>query len=82
MPVTRVNGIDLHWELHGPEDGEPARRHRVLAYDMRGQGQSEHPEGECSFDQHADDLPALMDAVGHDRALARRGRGRRSSGAQ
>ena len=66
MPHQRVNGVELYWELHGPEDGEPlvlnngvfmttaswafqipefARRYRVLAYDMRGQGRSAHPAG-------------------------------------
>jgi 3-oxoadipate enol-lactonase len=89
MTVVRVNDIDLHYEFHGPEDGEPlilnngvfmstaswgfqlpdlSKRYRVLAYDMRGQGQSEHPEGEYSLDLHADDLVALMDALGIERA--------------
>jgi 3-oxoadipate enol-lactonase len=44
------------------------RRYRVLAYDMRGQGQSEHPEGEYSLDLHAEDLVALMDALHLDKA--------------
>ena len=84
MPRIRVNDIHLHYEFHGPADGELlilnngvfmntgswafqlpdlARRYRVLAYDMRGQGQSDHPEGAYSFDLHADDLVALMDAL-------------------
>jgi len=42
---------------------EFARRYRVLAYDMRAQGRSDHPEGEYSLDMHADDLAALMDAL-------------------
>lgn len=41
-----------------------SQRYRVLAYDMRGQGQSEHPQGEYSLDLHADDLVALLDALG------------------
>jgi len=85
MPHLRVNQVDLYYEWHGPEDGEPvvlnngvfmntgswafqlpdlARRYRVLAYDMRGQGQSGHPEGQYSLDLHAEDLVALMDALG------------------
>ncbi|MBI5352795.1 MAG: alpha/beta hydrolase [Chloroflexi bacterium] len=39
------------------------KRYRVLTYDMRGQGQSEHPESEYSLDLHANDLVALMDAL-------------------
>ena len=84
MPHLRVNGVNLFYEVRGPEDGELlilnngvfmntsswafqmpdlSRRYRVLTYDMRGQGQSEHPEGEYSLDLHADDLVALMDAL-------------------
>ena len=84
MPHLRVNGVDLHYEFHGPEGGELlvlnngifmstaawgfqlpelAKRYRVLAYDMRGQGRSGHPEGEYSLDLHAEDLAALMEAL-------------------
>jgi 3-oxoadipate enol-lactonase len=45
-----------------------ARRYRVLAYDLRGQGQSEHPAGPYSLDLHAADLRALLDALGWPRA--------------
>ena len=66
MPRIKVNDIHLHYEFHGPADGELlilnngvfmntgswafqlpdlARRYRVLAYDMRGQGQSDLPDG-------------------------------------
>jgi 3-oxoadipate enol-lactonase len=84
MPQLNVNGVNLFYEFHGPEDGEllilnngvfmnttswafqlpdMIRRHRVLTYDMRGQGQSDHPQGEYSLDLHADDLVALMDGL-------------------
>ncbi|BDU77535.1 alpha/beta fold hydrolase [Mesoterricola sediminis] len=84
MPTLRVNGVNLYYECHGPEDGEPlvlnngvfmntaswacqlpalARRYRVLTYDMRGQGQSEHPEGPYSLEQHGEDLDALLTAL-------------------
>ena len=43
-------------------------RYRVLLYDMRGQGQSEHPASEYSLDVHADDLVALMNALDLPRA--------------
>ncbi len=89
MPRLRVNGVNLFYQFHGPEDGEPlvlnngvfmntaswafqlpdlAKRYRVLAYDMRGQGQSDHPEGEYSLEQHGEDLAALMDGLGLGRA--------------
>jgi 3-oxoadipate enol-lactonase len=62
--VVLNNGVFMttaSWAFQMPD---LAARHRVLAYDMRGQGQSAHPEGEYSFEQHADDLAALMDALG------------------
>ena len=89
MTKVRVNGVDLFYEFHGPEDGELlvlnngvfmntaswafqlpdlSRRYRVLTYDMRGQGQSDHPEGEYSLELHGDDLAALMDALGLGKA--------------
>jgi 3-oxoadipate enol-lactonase len=42
--------------------------YRVLQYDCRGQGQSDHPDVPYSMEQHADDLAALLSALGVDRA--------------
>jgi len=84
MPQVRVNGVNLYYEFHGPEDGELlilnngvfmntaswlfqlpelSKRYRVLTYDMRGQGKSDHPESEYSLELHGEDLAALMDAL-------------------
>lgn len=85
MPKAHVNGIDLYYELHGP-DGAPvlvlsngilmttaswmhqtpvlSRRYRLLLYDCRGQGQSGHPDGPYTMGLHAEDLAALLDALG------------------
>ena len=41
---------------------------RVLQYDCRGQGQSDHPDGPYSMALHADDLAALFDALGIEAA--------------
>lgn len=38
--------------------------YRVLQYDCRGQGQSDHPAEAYSMQQHADDLSALLEALG------------------
>lgn len=38
-----------------------AKHYRVLLYDCRGQGQSDHPHEAYSMKQHADDLAALLD---------------------
>ncbi len=44
------------------------RHYRLLQYDCRGQGQSEHPQATYSMEQHADDLAALLSALGIESA--------------
>lgn len=41
-----------------------SRHYRVLQYDCRGQGQSDHPEEPYSMERHAEDLAALLDELG------------------
>lgn len=59
------NGILMNaaasWALQTPA---LARHYRVLQYDCRGQGQSDHPDGDYSMEQHAGDLAGLLDALG------------------
>lgn len=45
-----------------------ARHYRVLQYDCRGQGSSDHPEGPYTMELHADDLAALLEALEIERA--------------
>jgi 3-oxoadipate enol-lactonase len=40
-----------------------SKRYRILRYDFRGQGDSEHPEEEYTMDLHADDLAELMSSL-------------------
>jgi len=40
-----------------------SKHYRLLQYDCRGQGQSDHQESRYSMDGHADDLSALLDAL-------------------
>ena len=61
------NGVFMN-TTSWPQLPELSRRYRVLTWDMRGQGQSEHPAGEYSLDLHADDLVALMNALGLEKA--------------
>ena len=89
MPRIEANGIQIYYELHGPEGAEVvvlsngvlmstaswafqtpvlAKHYRVLLYDCRGMWQSEHPPGPYSMELHADDLAALLDALGIERA--------------
>lgn len=90
MPKAPVNGVNLYYELHGPEDAQVlvlnngiimnaatswvyqvkalSKQYRLLLYDCRGQGQSDHPEGPYSMEGHADDLSALLDALKIEKA--------------
>jgi 3-oxoadipate enol-lactonase len=89
MPEIKVNGIQLYYELHGPEDADVlvlsngvlmstaswafqtpvlSQHYRLLLYDCRGMWQSDHPPGPYSMELHADDLAALLDALGIERA--------------
>jgi 3-oxoadipate enol-lactonase len=45
-----------------------SRYYRLLLYDCRGMWQSDHPPGPYSMDLHADDLVALLKALGIERA--------------
>lgn len=41
-----------------------SKEYQVILYDMRGQGQSDKPEGSYSFDLHAEDQKALLEELG------------------
>lgn len=89
MPQVRANGINLYYELHGPEDADVlvlsngvlmstaswayqtpvlSKHYRLLLYDCRGMWQSDHPPGPYSMELHADDLAALLEGLGIERA--------------
>ncbi|HEY3475905.1 MAG TPA: alpha/beta fold hydrolase [Anaerolineales bacterium] len=90
MPRIQANGVELYYELHGPETAPLlvlnngilmnaaaswafqtkalAAHYRLLQYDCRGQGQSDHPDSPYSMELHADDLAALRTSLGCERA--------------
>ncbi|MEW6400431.1 MAG: alpha/beta fold hydrolase [Chloroflexota bacterium] len=90
MSKIQVNGVELYYELHGPENAPLlvlnngiimnaatswvfqtetlAKHYRLLQYDCRGQGQSEHPDGPYTMDLHAEDLCALLSALRYEKA--------------
>lgn len=45
-----------------------SKNYRLLQYDCRGQGGSDHPESPYSMDGHADDLSILLDALKVEKA--------------
>ena len=85
MAHIQVNGVNLYYELHGPETAPVlalnngvimnaatswayqtkalAAHYRLLLYDCRGQGQSDHPDSPYSMALHAADLAALLAAL-------------------
>jgi 3-oxoadipate enol-lactonase len=89
LPKVTANGIELYYELHGPEDADVlvlsngvlmsteswafqtpvlSQHYRLLLYDCRGMWRSDHPPGPYSMELHADDLVALLDALGIEQA--------------
>ena len=63
------NGIFMNAATSWVFQTEPFSRHyRVLLYDCRGQGQSDHPLGPYSMALHAEDLAGLLTALGIERA--------------
>jgi 3-oxoadipate enol-lactonase len=90
MSHIKVNGVNLYYELHGPETAPVlvlnnglimnaakswvfqtatlSKNYRLLQYDCRGQGQSDHPESPYSMELHADDLALLLGALNVEKA--------------
>ncbi len=66
-----VSNVDQTWEL--PESANFLRRlasfSRVIVFDGRGNGVSDRDLGTASFEAGMDDVRAVMDAAGSDRAL-------------
>ena len=62
------NGVFMNTSSWAFQLPELCKRYRVLAYDMRGQGQSAHPSGKYTLGLHAEDLVALMDELKLERA--------------
>lgn len=57
------NGIMMSTASWAFQKAALSQHLQVLLYDCRGMWQSDHPEGPYSFEQHADDLAALLAAL-------------------
>ena len=66
-PVVFVHGFTLDMRMWDDQVVPLATSHRVLRYDLRGFGASANPTVGESF-SHADDLLALLDHLGIERA--------------
>ncbi len=68
-PVLVLNNGILMTTASWPfQTGVLAQRYRVLLYDCRGQGQSDHPDSPYSMELHADDLAALLERLDVEQA--------------
>ncbi len=63
-PVVLVHGFPLSSDLWRPQRAALSATYRVLAPDLRGHGRSDLPNNGATIDTYADDLVALLDALG------------------
>jgi pimeloyl-ACP methyl ester carboxylesterase len=66
LPVVLVHGRGLDHRMWAPQVDALSAGHRLVRYDLRGFGRS--PSGGNAY-SHADDLAALLDHLGIDRAV-------------
>jgi 3-oxoadipate enol-lactonase len=66
--VVLSNSLGATRAMWDPQVPALAERYRVVTYDTRGHGGSPAPAGPYSLDDLVDDLVALLDRVGADRA--------------
>ncbi|MYW70065.1 alpha/beta fold hydrolase [Streptomyces sp. SID8379] len=70
VPVVLVHGHPFNRTLWSPQaDALAAAGYRVLVPDLRGYGESEVTEGRVLLSRFADDVLALLDHVGVERAV-------------
>jgi pimeloyl-ACP methyl ester carboxylesterase len=66
-PLLLLHGWPEFWLTWEPVMTRLASRFTLIAPDLRGFGDSDKPDGPYGPDQHADDMLALLDALGIDR---------------
>lgn len=67
--VVLNNGLLMNTSGWAYQTAELTKHYQVLLYDLRGQGRSEHPQLDYSLELHAEDLKALLDALGFKKAV-------------
>lgn len=66
--VILIHALGLSGDAWWQQVADLARGYRVLTYDVRGHGRSDRPPGPYSLDLFAEDLRALIEALGVRRA--------------
>ncbi len=69
VPLLLIHGYPLDRTLWSAQQVDLADVARVIAPDLRGFGESGMPSGGMSMDEYADDLRALLDALGIKNAV-------------
>ncbi|WFU56387.1 alpha/beta hydrolase [Bradyrhizobium pachyrhizi] len=67
-PLLLLHGWPEFWLTWKPVMARLAGRYTLIAPDLRGFGDSDKPHGAYGPDQHTDDMLALLDALGVDKA--------------
>jgi pimeloyl-ACP methyl ester carboxylesterase len=67
-PLLLLHGWPEYWLTWGPVMTRLSDRFALIAPDLRGFGDSDKPDGPYGPEQHTDDILALMDALGIERA--------------
>ncbi|KRP85636.1 alpha/beta hydrolase [Bradyrhizobium pachyrhizi] len=67
-PLLLLHGWPEFWLTWKPVMARLAGRYTLIAPDLRGFGDSDKPEGPYGPDQHTDDMLALLDVLGIDKA--------------
>ncbi|MCA1401485.1 alpha/beta hydrolase [Bradyrhizobium sp. BRP56] len=67
-PLLLLHGWPEFWLTWRPVMARLTDRYTLIAPDLRGFGDSDKPQGAYGPDQHTDDMLALLDALGVDKA--------------
>lgn len=69
MPVVLIHGFPLNHTMWAPQIAALPDKHRVIAYDIRGHGDSDVGGGQYTMDLFADDLIALLNHLKIEKAV-------------
>ncbi len=68
QPLLLIHGLGSSTRDWEPQVAEFSRRYQVIAFDLRGHGQSDKPAGPYTLPMFASDTAGLLRALGVDRA--------------
>ena len=69
LPLTLAHGLLMDHEMFAPQVAALGRDHRVITWDARGHGLTEAERADFSYWDNAEDLRALLDHLGIERAV-------------